>query len=204
MAGLLRLGAGWSAARYDTGEPEPLVARLLFTWLYPAAVASGMLFAVSKSRKLKSLCLSPLFLAVLISLVEATRAGIMYSVGCWAGGYYAMRFTMAGTRPKLFTRSFILKLATFALLGVVLFMAIDAFRGGISEDKQIDTSFNRKRFAKYAVGSIPGFTQWYQHYDPELPALGAWTFTGPFNLIGLKTREEGVFTDLIILSDGEI
>jgi oligosaccharide repeat unit polymerase len=203
MAGLLRLGSAWSAARYENGEPEPMVARVLFTWLYPAALSSGMLLVASRDRWRQYLCTTPIFLAVLVSLVEATRAGLMFAGGAWIAGYIGTRLATDTVLPSLFTRSFVIRFALAGVMGVVFFMAVDVFRGGLAEDKQINTTFDKERFAKYAVGSIPGFTQWFQHYVPETPSFGEWTFAGPANAVGLKSRETGLFTDFVTLSDGE-
>ncbi len=198
----LGLGHLWSVQRYEYGELEPWPVRLTIMWVYPAALLGGIAFATAGSRKTKLWTLLPFLPALLVGTVVAARAGLLMSLICWFSGYFSLRHWQSNGRYPLFRRRLVLLLAALGVAAVVLFLVVDAVRQ--SKDAQtFEITLDPQRLLKYSFGSLAVFSSWFHQYASGKATLGAYTFGGIFDLLGLQHREIGLYGGLVTLPGGE-
>lgn len=199
---VLTLGHLWSVARYDRGEIEPWSVRLLIMWLYPAVLLAGICCASTHRKIHKRLSVLPLVPAFLIGTVFAARAGLLISGICWCSGFFAVRFHQNHGRYELLQRKLVFSFGALAICGLLFFIGIDTlriFEGGGDIGLRIDVP----RLAKYFFGAIPAFSAWVHYAHSPGISWGAYTFSGIFDLIGVKHREIGVYGEMQTLAGGE-
>lgn len=199
---LLSLGHLWSVARYANGESEPWSVRLLIMWVYPGALLAGICFAMARCRLHKYLSIAPLVPAALIGTLFAARAGLLFSVVCWLSGFLTIRYYENRGRYALFQRKLVVSMLTLMVCAFLFFVAIDTvriFQGGDDVELRIDAP----RIYKYFVGSVPAFSSWVHGAHVPKVTLGAYTFSGVFDLLGIKQRQLGVYEDYLTLAGGE-
>jgi hypothetical protein len=199
--GLLSLGHRWSVDRY-AGEVEPWPVRLTIMWVYPAALLGGICCATARRRTHKYLSLAPLVPAALIGTLFAARAGLLFSTVCWLSGFLAIRYLEKGGRFALFQKKFVISMLVLVVCGFLFFVAVDTlriFQSGDDMQVRIDSS----RIYKYCFGSIPAFSNWLHFGRTTGAAWGAYTFSGVFDLLGIKQRQIGVYDDYLTLAGGE-
>ena len=199
---LLSLGNLWSVARYEKGEVEPWSVRLSIMWLYPAVLLAGICFATTRSRMRRYLSFAPFIPAILIGTVFAVRAGVLISAVCWFAGLLAVRFMESEGKYLVFRRKLLLTMLAMVISGFSFFVAIDSlriFQGGDSVELRVDVP----RIYKYFFGAIPAFCSWVHYSRPSDMGFGADTFSGVFDLLGIKHREIGVYQEMQTLADGE-
>ncbi|HUA14859.1 MAG TPA: O-antigen polymerase [Verrucomicrobiae bacterium] len=202
LLSLLSLGHLWSVARYQNGELEPWSVRLLIMWVYPAALLAGICFATARRRLHKYASFMPLLPATLIGSVFAERAGLAFAVVCWLSGFFAVRYYETRGAYALFQRKLVIVMLSLVAGGLLFFVTIDTlriFEGGDNVELRLDTP----RISKYLFGSVPAFCSWFHYMHPEEPGWGALTFSGVFDLLGIKQREIGVYVDHVTLMGGE-
>jgi len=199
---LLSLGNHWSVARYQNGEVEPWSVRLLIMWVYPAALLGGVCFATARRRLQKYISFAPLVPAALIGSVFAARAGLAFAAVCWLSGFFSIRYYETKGAYELFQRKLLVSMLTLVASGLIFFVAIDTlriFEGGDGIKLRLDIP----RISKYFFGSVPAFCAWFHFMHPEAPSWGAFTFSGVFDLLGIKQRQIGVYGDYLTLMGGE-
>lgn len=198
---ILSLGHLWSVARYD-GELEPWSVRLLIMWVYPAVLLAGISFALAPNRARKWLAVTPLVPAVLVGAIFASRAGLLISLICWFSAFFAVRYCQTGGTYALFQRKLVL--LSFALLisGLLFFVAIDAVRGFKGGD-DLEAGTDAPRLSKYFLGSVPAFASWAHTSEEQGATMGAYTFAGVFDLLGIRQRQTGVYEEHQTLAGGE-
>jgi len=198
---MLSLGHLWSVARYDRGEVEPWSVRLLIMWVYPAVLLAGISFALAPNRARKWLAIAPLAPAALIGTIFAARAGLLISLICWFSGFFAVRYRQTGGTYALFQRKLVLSLLMLMISGLLFFVAIDTVRR--FEGGDLEASTDVSRLSKYVLGSVPAFADWAHTSDEQGVTMGAYTFAGVFDLIGIRPRQIGVYQELETLAGGE-
>jgi oligosaccharide repeat unit polymerase len=202
--GMLLLGHILSVERY-AGEMPPLLARVLVMWLFPAALLSGIAFRVLKTRKESVLCFVVLIPTVFLSLMQASRANTLLVVALGLSGYLAMRAATAQAGQRLITRRSLAVLAASVLAGLTFFFVVDALRSH-DQDKEIEVATDWSRARYFSLGYLAVFSHWANL--PEGPAslhagLGAYTFGGVLDSVGLRSRLVGVYSEYVTLEDGE-
>jgi oligosaccharide repeat unit polymerase len=198
----LGLGHLWSVQRYEYGELDPWPVRLTIMWLYPAAFLGGIAFATTSSIKTKRWSLLPFLPALLNGAVAASRLGLLMSSICWLSGYLGVKHWQTNGRYTLFRRRLVLLLIAFGVTGLVLFLLVDAIRQ--SKDAQaIELTLDVQRLLKYSFGSLAAFSSWFHQYTAGNATLGAYTFGGIFDLLGVHPREIGLYAEAVTLPGGE-
>jgi len=198
---MLSLGHLWSVARYDRGEVEPWSVRLLIMWVYPAVLLAGISFALAPNRARKWLAVTPLIPAALIGTIFAARAGLLISLICWFSGLFAVRYHQTGGSYVLFQRKLVLSSLILMVSGLLFFVAIDTVRRFEGGDLEVSTDL--PRLSKYFLGSVPAFANWVHTSEEQGMTLGAYTFAGVFDLLGIRPRQIGVYQELQTLAGGE-
>jgi oligosaccharide repeat unit polymerase len=200
LMGLLSLGHQWSVERYSGGL-EPWSVRLLIMWVYPAVLLAGISFALARNRVQKWLAIVSLIPASLVGTVFAARAGLLISLICWLSGYFAIRHHQTGGTYTLFRKKFILLLSALVVGGVSFFMAIDTVR--IFKGGNLAVGTDLPRLSKYFLGSVPAFCDWVHGPKSQEITMGAYTFAGVFDLLGVKQRQVGLYERYETLAGGE-
>src|SRR5216683_8086430 len=200
-AGLLAIGSLLSVARY-TGENEPFLFRVLYMWVYPAALLGGMAFNFADSWKSKLICLVPAIPALAYVFVETAKAGILFSGCCWLAGHMAMKVATGRERFRLLNRKIVFVAVTCVIAGTSLFVVTDAIRSR-TEDQGVVIAADPVRMKAAAFGYLSAFSQWMSGSRPESLGLGAYTFGGLLDLAGFHPRAFGVYMSSITLSGQE-
>jgi oligosaccharide repeat unit polymerase len=198
---ILSLGHLWSVARYQRGEVEPWSVRLLIMWVYPAVLLAGISFALAHNRVRKWLAVAPLLPAALIGTVFAARAGLLISLICWFSGFFAVRYRQTGGAYVLFQRRIVLSLLMLIVSGLLFFVGIDTIRR--FEGGSLEVSTDLPRLSKYLFGAVPAFADWVHNSRDQEMTMGAYTFAGVFDLLGIKQRQIGVYEQYETLAGGE-
>jgi len=191
--GVLAVGAHWTVLRYKD-ILEPWFVRLLVMWLHPAGLLGGVLFAFSRRFGDRVLALFTLLPAIAYGLLTAARAPTLLGLACWLGGYLAMCCVSEPGRPGLFARKRVgWFLSVAACLGIG-FVAVDALRSvPTAGDFLLDAS--ETHLSNYMLGSPAAFADWYAHAEISDAEWGARTFAGEFDLLQVKERIVGRYTE---------
>jgi oligosaccharide repeat unit polymerase len=200
-AGLLAIGHLLSVARYS-GENEPFIFRVLYMWVYPAALLGGMAFAFARSRKSKLICFAAAIPTLMYVFVETAKAGLLFTVCCWLAGYMAMRVAKGEERFRLLSRRMLVAGAICVVAGSALFVATDAIRGH-SGDQDMVIEADSIRMKAAAFGYLSVFSQWMSGSRVEGLGFGVYTFGGLFDLAGIHPRALGVFSTSVTLPGQE-
>lgn len=191
--GVLEVGAKWTLLRYDDAV-EPWSVRLLVTWLHPAALLGGILFAGSHARRDRVVGVLTLLPAVLYGIFTGARAAILLGLTCWIGGYVASACVRKHRQLRLFSGRGILVLSLAAFSSIGVFSSIDAVRDS-TWNQGFSPWVNEEKLSNFIFGSPAAFAAWYAHAETEDAEWGARSFAGEFDLLGLKTRLIGRYSD---------
>lgn len=196
-AGLLAIGSLLSVARYS-GENEPFIFRILYAWVYPAALLGGITFAFAGSRKSRLICFAAAIPAIVYVFVETAKAGLLFAGCCWLAGYMATKVATGRERFRLLNRKVLLVAAACVMAGTAMFVVTDAIRGR-SEDQGVVIAPDPVRMKAAVFGYLSVFSQWMSGSRSEKLGFGAYTFGGLFDLAGLHPRVIGVYSASITL-----
>lgn len=191
-------------ARYaETGAPPapPLLSQVLLPFVYLAPIVGGLVYVFRRRWTWRLLALLSLLPAIAVTVLQTTKAAILFSASFWLASYFAARLRTGELR--VFTRG---HLVVGAVLGVVV--TVFFFAVGLARLASTDTSLLSVVFLKLATaafGHMSVFSQWLGQYwnDPFHPTLGAYTFSGPLELMGFSQRIPGIFENVIELVAGE-
>jgi oligosaccharide repeat unit polymerase len=196
-AGLLAIGSLLSVARYS-GQNEPFIFRVLYMWVYPAALLGGIAFGFAGSRKSKLICFAAAIPALVYVFVETAKAGLLFVMCCWFAGYMAMKVVTGHERFRLLNRKILIVAAMCVIAGIALFVVTDSIRGR-SEDQGVVLAVDTIRMKAAAFGYLSAFSQWMNGSRPEGLGFGAYTIGGLFDLAGVHPRAMGVYTSSVTL-----
>ncbi len=197
-AGLLAIGHLLSVARYS-GENEPFVFRVLYMWVYPAALLGGLAFAFASSRKSKLICFAAAIPALLYTFIETAKAGVLFAACCWLSGYLAMRVVRGAERFRALNGKILMVSAISVFAVIVLLVVTDAIRSHSQEQEDVELTVDSARMKASVFGYLSAFSQWMSGSRQEELGFGAYTFGGLFDLAGLHPRAIGVYTSSVTL-----
>jgi len=201
LISFFELGHLLSVQYAEYGDIEPWLVRLTIMWVYPAALLGGIAFASAASRKTRLLSLWPFLPSLLVGSIVAARSGVLFSFICWISGYFGLRNWQSNGRYPLFRRRLVLVLAVLGVAVVILFVLVDALRQS-GDEQTVELALDSQRFVKYTFGSLSAFSSWFHQYAPGNSALGAYTFGGILELLGMHRREIGLYENFVTLSGG--
>jgi oligosaccharide repeat unit polymerase len=191
--GVLEVGARWTLLRYDD-VVEPWSVRLLVTWFHPAGLLGGVLFASSRKSRDHVIAVTTLLPAVVYGVLTGARAAILLGLTCWIGGYVAAQCVRNHGRLALFTTRRLVLLLVVAACMLGMFASINAVRDS-SWQQEFVPEAQETQLADYMFGSPAAFADWYAHSDVSDAQWGARTFANAFDLLHLKTRIIGRYTE---------
>jgi oligosaccharide repeat unit polymerase len=193
--GVLGVGARWTLLRYtDVLEPWPV--RIAVTWLHPAALLGGILYACSSKRWDRLIGAATLLPAFVYGVLTAARAAILLGLTCWIGGYVATLCVRNEGRLKLFSAR---RFASVLLAGACM-LGMFAAIGGVRDSRWYHSfvlDFQESKIFAYMFGSPAAFADWWSRNAEISDAQwGVRTFAGEFDLLGIRTKTIGAYTDM--------
>jgi len=192
LNGLLEAAAQNSIARYQQGYTPPRLARVLVTGTYFGALAGGLLFTISKSRSRRLLAFFPFLPALLVTVVMTIKASILFCAILWIASYLASGILVRVKGGHQAWVSGILKgSVALGLMGAIM-LFVQLARYGNTEDIRHVIEVLRVTF----FGYFAAFSTWIDSNigNPgAIPRWGAFSFAGVYDLLGISTRELGIF-----------
>ena len=186
----------------ETGAPPPpALAQALLPFVYLAPGIGGIVFVLRRERLWKLVSLGSFLPAVAVTILQTTKAAVLFSIVLWLSGYFATRLRFG--RLAVFTRSHFLVAAVVGGVLVSFFFAV-----GLARLASTDVSLLNVVMLKLvtsAFGHMTVFSQWLSEYTagPFNPSLGKVTFAGPLEMLGFGQRIPGLFDSLVELVAGE-
>jgi oligosaccharide repeat unit polymerase len=201
LLSFFELGAAASSARYaEISAGAGGLATMLVYCIVAAAPLGGVVSAASARRRWRLAGLAPIVLSALEGTVMASRAGILLAFCMWGGGWLATRILVSRGRLTFGTRRVVLVGGGLLAGAVVVYGALQWVRWGVG------SSFAWQPIAETAAASLMGhvstFSQWITIRGAGSPTFGAYTFAGPFALLGIAPRSVGLFTDPVYFPGG--
>jgi oligosaccharide repeat unit polymerase len=186
------------------GEVEsvaPAASRALLPFVYLAPTVGGIVYVLRRQWKWKLLALSSILPAIVVTLLQTTKAAILFSASLWLSGYFATRLRLG--RLGVFTRGHIVTAMVIGGTATVFFLGI-----GLSRYASTDLSLLglvQVKLVTATFGHMSVFSGWLTDYwhQPIEPTLGGYTLAGPLDMIGLGRRVPGLFDNPMELIAGE-
>lgn len=193
------------AARYV--EPDavavapPRLSQALLPFVYIAPTVGGVLFVIHKKWIWKFVAIASLVPAVAVTVLQTTKAAVLFSVSLWFSAYLASRLRLGKT--GLFTKAHMLVGLVLGTLATVFFFAVGLARLASTDTALLDVV--RVKLVTAAFGHMTVFSQWLSEYwnSQFNPTLGEFTFAGPREILGIHERVPGVFGTVVDLIAGE-
>lgn len=182
-----------------TSPPRSSQALLPFVYLAPAI--GGMTFVIRREWRWKLLAISTMLPAIAVTVLQTTKAAVLFSATLWLSTYFAARLRLG--LLKVVTRGHVLVATALGIVVTVFFFAV-----GLARMASTDTALSgvvRVKLITAAFGHMSVFSQWLSEYwsQPFTPTLGAYTFAGPLELMGFRQRIPGIFENVVELIAGE-
>jgi oligosaccharide repeat unit polymerase len=181
--------------------PPPILSQAFLPFVYLAPAVGGILFELRREKMWKALALTAFVPAVGVTILQTTKAALLFAMVLWLSGYFATRLRFG--KLAVFTRRHLL-----VSVGVGLVVGAFFFAVGLARLASTDVSLLNIVMLKLvtaAFGHMTVFSQWLGDYvhQPFEPSLGAVTFAGPLEMLGFGQRIPGLFDSLIELVAGE-
>jgi oligosaccharide repeat unit polymerase len=185
----------------ETAEPAQGLTRALLPFVYLAPALGGIVFVARRKAGWKLLCIATLIPSVMVTVLQTTKAALLFAVTLWLSGYFTMRLRQGKT--VVFTKGHLAIGLVLGGLGTILFLGTSLARLGSTDLGLIGTASGKLIGA--AFGHMTVLSQWLTEYwtQPFSPTLGKVTFAGPLELVGVGRRIPGLFESLIDLISGD-
>lgn len=186
----------------DTPPAPPLLSQALLPFVYLAPAAGGMLFVLRREWRWKFIALLTFIPALGVTLLQTTKAAVLFAMSLWLAGYFAARLRRG--ELAVFTKGHILVATVVGSLVTALFFATSFARLASTDAALLNIVL--AKLGSAAFGHMSVFSQWLNDYwnQPFDPSLGTVTFAGPLEMLGYTRRIPGVFEQVIDLVLGEM
>lgn len=184
-----------SILRYQQDYSAPFVARILTTGVYFAPLSGGMLFAIANRVSWRLLSFLPLVPAVLWAMVMTTKASVLICVVLWLASFLAASLWGSDTNQNRNWRGLILKLFVLGVILGAFLILVQMMRYG---DADLAGAIYVIHVLKVALlGYLAAFSTWLNQYLDQMGSatFGAYSFAGLYELLGLASREMGIYGD---------
>ena len=188
-----------SIDRYDEVLNYPPFINYLIYFIYPSCILAGFLFEnVGKKLWLKLICLSPIFLSIILGLIEGTRSGVLIAFSL----FFSTFITSKGLYLEGKSRVNLTKLISYIIIPLstftVFFVLIQWLRQGLDP---IMLEFVYLKIKSYFFGYLSAFSVWFENIDSIFYFSGSLsTFAGPLSLLGAIDRNLGFYEPVEINS----
>jgi len=186
----------------ETGAPPPpALAQALLPFVYLAPAVGGILFEMRYEKRWKLLALLSFLPGILVTILQTTKAALLFAMVLWLSGYFATRLRFG--KLKVFTRGHLLVAGVTGGVLIVFFFAVGLARLASTDVSLINIVM--LKLLTSAFGHMTVFSQWLADYmhQPLEPTLGTVTFAGPLEMLGYGQRIPGLFDNLVELVAGE-
>lgn len=187
----VKMNAEVALDRYTGGDSVGFLINVLSSFRYSSALLSGYLINVANKKRYKFICCLVIIPVLMDMAINNTKLGIISSLVLFIIGYFTGYMFFKGRAPKLTFKFFFIAVIAMLALFVVLICTLVVRQGEVS-GKTFSAAIDR--FGVYAVGHMEAFNYWLSEvYKPGNYSLGVNTFMGPFSLLGIVHREQGVY-----------
>lgn len=200
---LLDTSHDFSVARYQDGYRMPLYASVAQMFVFFGCAVTAWDFGIQKSIKRWEYVL-PLMPLIGTAIVLTTRATMIFGAIIWTGGFLASKWSrVTGLSKAVVGGRLILAVVAGGGFFLVTFVTLQFLRGG-----ELDLSRTPEvleHIKKWPFGSIAGFSVWFDKNGVSGSAsYGYYSFTGLFDLLGIRSRETGLYSDYVDLGHGQM
>ena len=188
--------------RYDEiPAAPPLLSQALLPFVFLAPAVAGIVFVLRRERKWKALALSAFLPAIAVTVLQTTKAAVLFAMIFWLAGYFAARLRFGNT--SVFTRGHIAVAACGGIVLTVFFFAVSLARMASTDASLLDLVMRKMLTA--AFGHMTVFSKWLAEYWSHQadPSMGTIVFAGPLEMLGIGHRIPGVFENVVDLVVGE-
>jgi oligosaccharide repeat unit polymerase len=181
--------------------PPPPISQALLPFVYLAPALGGIFFEMTRRKVGKLIALASFFPAVAVTILQTTKAAVLFAMVLWLSGYFATRLRFG--KLAVFTRGHLLTAAVAGIALTVFFFAVSLARLASTDVSLLNVVL--LKLISGAFGHMTVFSQWLAEYwnQPFEPTLGSVTFAGPLEMLGFSQRIPGLFASLIELVVGE-
>lgn len=194
-----------SADRYANIERPSLVVQMFLIPTYLSAILGGMRFATRERKRDVITAMSSLVPAFLIFLVHTMRAALLFGAVLWIGGYLAAAASQ-GASLRLGKRHVFALFLAVCIAPIALSVGESLRNGRLPRLQDVTEGFGSPRTRIYCFGALPAFSTWLEardHSHQELE-LGRRSLSGLFDVLGLQSRELGLYSEPVHLAEGEM
>lgn len=189
-----------SVQRYSGEEKNSIISQILLTFIYLSPYFGGLLLALKPFKGYKIYLVLSFVPSLLVCLLQSTRSIILSNLSCFLGVYLVFSIFKYGKEFKLIKKKTIIYFFISIIVFILLFSFTQILRGG--EIKEFNNVLNGNMFERiklYVSGHVAAFSNWFENYKASDLSFGAYTFASIFNLLGLKSRESGIYRDYVYL-----
>jgi oligosaccharide repeat unit polymerase len=190
-------------SRYiETGAAAaPPFSQPLLPFVYLAPAVGGVLFVLSRDRRLKLLAIVSFFPAVAVTILQTTKAAMLFAMVLWLSSYFAMRLRQG--KLAVFTKAHLLVAVSLGAVLTAFFFAVGFARIASTDVTLISTVYGG--LTSSAFGHMTVLSGWLTDYmnAPFSPTLGIVTFSGPLEMLGFGERLPGLFENIVDLVAGQ-
>ncbi len=189
-------------AEMDSVAPAPpRLSQALLPFVYLAPAVGGSLAVMHRSMTLRVISVLSLLPAIVVTVLQTTKAAVLFSGTLWLSSYLAARLRKG--RLGVFSKGHLIVGACLGAVVTVFFFAVGLARLASTDTAMLDIV--RVKLVTAAFGHMSVFSQWLTEYwnGPYSPTLGEFTFAGPRDLLGIQQRVPGVFGTVVDLIAGE-
>jgi oligosaccharide repeat unit polymerase len=198
---LVTMNTNMAHERYfGNGVESSVYMQILLVFIYAGPLCGGYAFEYSL-RKIERILSIATFIPTILSLLLTNgKAGIIASILLWLSGYFVGYFKRHKKSPRVRYEQLFKVCSVGGILVGLLYFSMLLRIGDFSSATR--TVVNNKFFT-YAFGSIPAFDNFFMNisFDSNY-GLGSQSLMGLSNTLGIKLREQGLYTDLVEFSNG--
>lgn len=192
---VIKLAPMVAAGRYTQEFTPDTTVIMLVSVIYLTSLLGGLLKGLKKVSWFKSLVwILPISLMALIS---TGRAGLLYTTIFWITGFITVQYYL-GKIKKLKLYPIIFSMITMGVGVFLFFLIFQLLRwNSINFENIISAS---KHLKLYFFGHMAGLGVWIDDIGVKQLHLGTKLFPSLFEFLGLSVREQGFYTEPVLIS----
>jgi oligosaccharide repeat unit polymerase len=179
----------------------PVLSQALLPFVYLAPAVAGIVFVVRREFRWKLLAIASFLPAAAVTMLQTTKAAVLFAATFWLSGYFATRLRMGKT--AVFTRGHLIASAALFAVVTTFFFGVGLARMASTDLSLLNVVFGKLLSAAFSHMTV--FSHWLAQYQGQTfdPTMGSYTFAGPLELLGFGKRIPGIFENLVELAIAE-